>query len=138
MINKLTQKVDDLDLALGGHDWTSEMLNINNTMLCKSGTDFREFSKIKVRTNWDPTTINEESHDSVINFKKRLIMSRSNIEVTKEYEQNIEMKDIISGYWEELNKKYNQIVWMTGVDLDASYSKVRWKESNILILLQMS
>ena len=131
MINKLTQKVDDLDLVLGGHDWCSELVNINDTMICKSGTDFREFSIIKVRTNCDPATLENECHDSVINFKKKLIMSKTKVEITKEFEPNIEMRDIISGYCEELSKKYNQIAWITGVDLDGRYSSVRWKESNI-------
>lgn len=78
-------------------------------MICKSGTDFREFSIIKVRTNCDPATLENECHESVINFKKKLIMSKTKVEITKEFEPNIEMKDIISGYCEELSKKYNQI-----------------------------
>lgn len=72
---KLTQKVDDLDLVLGGHDHCTACVNINDTMLCKSGTDFREFSIIKIRTNCSEEALNNESHDSVINFKKRLIMT---------------------------------------------------------------
>ena len=48
---RLADKVEDLDIILGGHDHMSTVVNINDTLICKSGTDFREFSIIKVRMN---------------------------------------------------------------------------------------
>jgi len=48
---KLTQKVKDLDIVLGGHDHCSDTVHINNALLCKSGSDFREFSIISVDLN---------------------------------------------------------------------------------------
>jgi 5'-nucleotidase len=49
--NNLADKVPELDLILGGHDHVDEEWNINDVFLLKSGTDFRQFSIIKIRMN---------------------------------------------------------------------------------------
>jgi len=46
----LADKVVDLDMILGGHDHFEADFNLHNIFLLKSGTDFRQFSLIKVRS----------------------------------------------------------------------------------------
>lgn len=45
---KLAENCDEIDLILGGHDHVYEVLEVNNKKVVKSGTDFRQFSKITV------------------------------------------------------------------------------------------
>ncbi|KAH9632644.1 hypothetical protein HF086_008471 [Spodoptera exigua] len=45
---KLAEGCNDIDLILGGHDHVYEVLHINNKYVVKSGTDFRQFSKISI------------------------------------------------------------------------------------------
>jgi len=42
----LAEKVPDIDLILGGHDHVFDVKKINGINVIKSGTDFRQFSKI--------------------------------------------------------------------------------------------
>lgn len=45
---KLAKNCDDIDIILGGHDHVFEIKQVNGRYIVKSGTDFRQFSKITV------------------------------------------------------------------------------------------
>lgn len=45
---KLAENCEDIDLILGGHDHVYEVQQVNGRYVVKSGTDFRQFSKITV------------------------------------------------------------------------------------------
>lgn len=45
---KLAEHCDEIDLILGGHDHVFEVIQINGKYIIKSGTDFKQFSKITV------------------------------------------------------------------------------------------
>lgn len=47
----LADKVDDLDIILGGHDHDDEEHYLHDIYILKSGTDFREFSLLNVTLN---------------------------------------------------------------------------------------
>eukprot|EP00343_Euplotes_focardii_P012217 CAMPEP_0205834460 /NCGR_PEP_ID=MMETSP0206-20130828/50775_1 /ASSEMBLY_ACC=CAM_ASM_000279 /TAXON_ID=36767 /ORGANISM="Euplotes focardii, Strain TN1" /LENGTH=396 /DNA_ID=CAMNT_0053141477 /DNA_START=173 /DNA_END=1364 /DNA_ORIENTATION=- len=131
---KLCDKVEDLDIVLGGHDHMSCVLNINDTLLCKSLTDFREFSLIKVRMNCSKESLLSECHNSVINqinHKKQLIMSVDKTSITSEFEPDEDLQKIVDGFWEELNVKMDRPAGYAGVELDARFDQIRCKETNI-------
>lgn len=48
---RLADSVPEIDLILGGHDHDYDVIKRPNSYIIKSGTDFREFSKIKLRIN---------------------------------------------------------------------------------------
>ena len=48
---KLADSVPEIDLILGGHDHEYEIIKRPNCDIVKSGTDFREFSKISLKLN---------------------------------------------------------------------------------------
>mmetsp|Transcript_18657 Transcript_18657/g.18328 ORF Transcript_18657/g.18328 Transcript_18657/m.18328 type:complete len:389 (-) Transcript_18657:38-1204(-) len=128
---KLASKVPDLDIILGGHDHMSANININDIMLCKSGTDFREFSMIKVRMNCSEETLNSETHEDVINHKKKIIMSCEKTIITSEFEPEETLQAVADGFWEELNEKMDRPAGVTGVELDARFAEIRCRETNI-------
>lgn len=45
---KLAEQCDEIDLILGGHDHVYEIKEVNGKYIIKSGTDFKQFSKITV------------------------------------------------------------------------------------------
>lgn len=45
---KLGQKFPEIDLILGGHDHLILHEKVNNSVLIKSGTNFKNFSKIEI------------------------------------------------------------------------------------------
>lgn len=45
---KLAEQCTDIDLILGGHDHVYEIKVVNGKHIIKSGTDFRQFSKVMV------------------------------------------------------------------------------------------
>lgn len=127
----LAQRVPDLDLILGGHDHFDREMNICDVFLLKSGTDFRQFSLVKVRLDCCPKTIKEEDDALVLNYKKSRIITREKVEVTKEFEPHKEMEEIVKFYWKDLEKQMEKISGYTGVDLDARFDKIRTQETNI-------
>ena len=60
---KLAENSEDIDLILGGHDQVYEIKEVNGKYVIKSGTDFRQFSKITVnfdKPNGTPEVTIEE------------------------------------------------------------------------------
>jgi 5'-nucleotidase len=48
---KLAENVKGIDLILGGHDHLIVQEKINDSVIIKSGTNFRNFSIIEIRKN---------------------------------------------------------------------------------------
>lgn len=63
---RLADKVPELDMILGGHDHSTACLNINDTIICKSGSDFRELSNIDIILTQDPDILEQHS-DAIVN-----------------------------------------------------------------------
>lgn len=63
--SKLVQKVDGIDIVLGGHDHLIRHEKINDTVIVKSGTNFRHFSVLKIfktPQNLDDFTIQNKKY----------------------------------------------------------------------------
>lgn len=87
----LAENCDEIDLILGGHDHVYEHKLINGKYLIKSGTDFRQFSKI------------------VINFEKakngvRPEVSIEEVNVTAQYQED----PVLSEKLEKYTSKYSE------------------------------
>lgn len=78
---KLAENVDEIDLILGGHDHNYDVQVINGRHIIKSGTDFRELSKV---------TVNLDEPNNPVDVKR--------IEITKEIEEDTVMKEIVDSY----------------------------------------
>lgn len=82
---KLAEQCNDIDLILGGHDHVYEVSQVNNKYIVKSGTDFRQFSKITIQ--FDPLPDNGRAQ---INIEE--------IQVTSEYEEDSKLKEKLEKY----------------------------------------
>ena len=127
----LADKVQDLDLILGGHDHDDEEHNLHDIYILKSGTDFREFSLINITLNWSDELLDNSTDAKVVNVDKRHIINRIKVDITKEFDPNPEMDTIIKEYWREISIELERYAGIWGVDLDAKFSSIRCKETNI-------
>ncbi|GIY98572.1 trifunctional nucleotide phosphoesterase protein YfkN [Caerostris extrusa] len=105
---RLAENVDEIDLILGGHD------HVNGKFIIKSGTDFREFSKVTLDFNMKPVHIDIEK-----------------IEVTSKFAEDKELKEQLSVYNDIVAGKMDEVLGHFTLDLDARFSSIRTQETNI-------
>jgi len=127
----LAEKVPDLDMILGGHDHFDDEININDVYILKSGTDFREFSIVKVELDCSKSMLNNEEEATVIDHDKRHMISREKVEITREFEPDQEMKEVVDHFWKDLKVQLQKIAGYTGVNMDATFATIRTQEAAI-------
>ncbi|XP_050442414.1 mannosylglucosyl-3-phosphoglycerate phosphatase isoform X2 [Adelges cooleyi] len=111
---KLAENVSEIDLILGGHDHAYDVQKINDRFIVKSGTDFREFSKI---------TINLEGSNDAVEIQR--------IEVTKDIKEDVVMKEILDSYLGVMEGKMGEVLGTFHVELDGRFSQIRTSETNL-------
>lgn len=79
---RLAKDCVGIDLILGGHDHHYEVMEVNGIKIVKSGTDFRELSKITV-------TFTEDNNFDI---------DVERIEITREVPEDPELKRVVDGY----------------------------------------
>lgn len=92
---KLAENCEDIDLILGGHDHVFEILHVNGRYIVKSGTDFRQFSKITVSFD----KLNNGTPD----------VSIEEVNVTSAHPEDPILKQELSKYTSKSNEK--QTLW---------------------------
>ena len=152
---KLAASVPDIHLILGGHDHSpqADFVPPHGTLLLKSGTDFREFSVLKMSKNEaspgttagarvectglvEPTT---NSTDSEIDFcsaaRSDVVVSWKRVYVTSEMEEDEVVADIVDHYHEKMGEEILSPLGWTLTDLDARFDHVRNSETSLGNLL---
>ncbi|KAH7324932.1 5'-nucleotidase [Stachybotrys elegans] len=116
--NKLAEQTGGIiDIILGGHDHHYSHSFINGTHVLRSGTDFKQLSYIEARRKTD------DASKWDIDIWRRDITSE-----VPEHEPSVELvKKLTSKLQQSLSKP----VGWTAMPLDARFSTVRMKESNI-------
>uniref|UniRef100_A0A8D8ZQ47 Trifunctional nucleotide phosphoesterase protein YfkN n=2 Tax=Cacopsylla melanoneura TaxID=428564 RepID=A0A8D8ZQ47_9HEMI len=112
---RLAEEVDEIDLILGGHDHVYEVTYINNKYIIKSGTDFRQFSKISV------------------DFSKpgRPDVRIEEINVTSQYEPDMSTIEALQPYSSIMEGKLDEELGHFAVELDARFAVIRTHETNM-------
>ncbi|KIV77353.1 hypothetical protein PV11_09153 [Exophiala sideris] len=116
--NKLAEKIPEglVDLVLGGHDHYYSHTLINETHVLRSGTDFKQLSYIEARRR--PTPGSWDFH----------IVRR---DITSEIAEDAEMLEVTDDVTESLKSKLEKPLGYTAAPLDARFTTVRLKESNL-------
>lgn len=116
--NKLAEKTDGiLDIILGGHDHYYSHNFIKGTHVLRSGSDFKQLSYIEA---WK-----KEDGSSGWDFD---ITRR---DVTSEIEEHPPSVKLVKDLTSKLQQSLSKPVGWTAMPLDARFSTVRMKESNI-------
>ncbi|XP_054165032.1 trifunctional nucleotide phosphoesterase protein YfkN-like [Oppia nitens] len=112
---RLAENVDEIDLILGGHDHDYEVKLVNGKYIIKSGTDFRQFSRIDI-------TFKGQSFDISI---KEINVNSYDFEEEKSLKAELEKySDIIEG-------KMDSVLGHISCDLDGRFASIRTKETNL-------
>lgn len=116
--NKLAEKTggDLIDIILGGHDHYYAHSLINGTHVLRSGTDFKQLSHIEA---W------RKSSGNGWDFK---ITRRDVVSTIPKDEEAVK---VVEGLTNKLNEKLDKPIGYTAAPLDARFTTVRTKESNI-------
>jgi 2',3'-cyclic-nucleotide 2'-phosphodiesterase (5'-nucleotidase family) len=117
--NKLAEKLPPgtVDMVLGGHDHFYGHSVINGTHVLRSGTDFKQLSYIEARRRKDDTT----GWD--FNIIRR--------DVVSSLAQEPEAAKMVEKLTSALKAKLDKPVGYTAAPLDARFTTVRLKESNL-------
>lgn len=113
----LAKNATGIDLILGGHDHVYEITELNGIKIIKSGTDFRQFSKITIqreRTASGHLQIDVERYD-----------------VTSEYAEDTELRDQLATYSNMIDLKMTEVLGTFSVELDGRFSSIRTQETNL-------
>ncbi|XP_013098225.1 trifunctional nucleotide phosphoesterase protein YfkN isoform X2 [Stomoxys calcitrans] len=113
----LAQHCSGIDLILGGHDHVYEIKEVNGIKIIKSGTDFRQFSKITIQKERDE------------NGKIKIDIEA--IDVTAKYAENEELKTELAKYSEVIEAKMTEVLGNFSVELDGRFSAIRTQETNL-------
>lgn len=116
-----------IDILLGGHDHHYEDTVLNNIRILNSGTDFSDFSVIRVQGREE-----EARGDSsvVLTHPLKTACRRVAVDPTAS-EEDPEIVDALKDIKEMIAANMDKIIGTTKVDLDARFSEIRTKETNI-------
>lgn len=116
--NKLAEQTDGLiDIILGGHDHYYSHSFIKGTHVLRSGTDFKQLSYIEARRKTDGS--------------KRWDFDIWRRDITSEVPEHEETAKLVGELTSKLQKSLSRPIGWTAMPLDARFSTVRIKESNL-------
>lgn len=114
---ELAKNCPSIDLILGGHDHVFEVATVNGIKIIKSGSDFRQFSKVFI----------DNQRDS----NGHLQVFVEEVNVTAEYEEDKELKAELSVFSSKIEESMGLVLGSFCVDLDGRFSEIRTKETNL-------
>ena len=134
---RLAREAPELDLILGGHDHHYEVKVVEgtNTLLCKSGTDFRDMTKVRIKFGkaGKPPSSWQGSKELVppLPGARPSVLSHEHLEITSDIMEDAEVKAIVSKYQEIVGESMERVIGETAVPLDAQFRHIRTRETNI-------
>lgn len=114
---ELAKQCPSIDLILGGHDHVFEVQTVNSIKIIKSGSDFRQFSKIFI--------------DSQRDANNKIKVDVEQVNVTAEYEEDPVLKAELSQYSSKIEESMGLVLGNFCVELDGRFSLIRTSETNL-------
>ncbi|CAG0894512.1 unnamed protein product [Darwinula stevensoni] len=111
---RLLELAPSVDLVLGGHDHEPVIQELDGRYLVKSGTDFRNLSKITIRFDAFPFTMDVQT-----------------IEVTTAFPEDPDLQDALSKFIKMMDGKMDEVLGEVVSDLEGRFSYVRTQETNL-------
>ncbi|CAG5129813.1 unnamed protein product [Candidula unifasciata] len=112
---KLAEDVDGIDLILGGHDHDYEIIQVKDKYVIKSGTDFRNMSKLTLTKN------ENQSWDVAI----------ERVDLTSSIPEDEQMKKLVSEKLASVDEKMDTYLGHMNVEMDGRFSSIRTQETNL-------
>ncbi|KAL1115309.1 hypothetical protein AAG570_007340 [Ranatra chinensis] len=112
---RLAENCPEIDLVLGGHDHVYEVRQFDGRYVIKSGTDFRQLSKITLKFNSGPNVeVNVEE-----------------INVTSDVEEDPVLVRQLEKYLAMMEGKKEEVLGEFAVELDGRFESIRRQETNL-------
>lgn len=132
---RLADSVPEIDLILGGHDHDYEIIQRSNSCIIKSGTDFREFSRITLKINPDyrkVKTLACDSNQEQSNGKVKPFVGLD-IEQIKciGFKEDESLKKKLDKFVTSIDEKMGKILGRFNCPLDGRFSSIRKYETNL-------
>ncbi|XP_072461140.1 mannosylglucosyl-3-phosphoglycerate phosphatase-like [Notamacropus eugenii] len=111
---RLAQKAQGVDLILGGHDHEYGIKKVNNTWIVKSGSDFKNLTKINIRR-----------------FGASFQYIFEKLDILNHLEEDPHIKAIVKDYTQNLQYMLKEVLCPIDMELDGRAITVRRSESNL-------
>lgn len=112
---KLAENVSEIDLILGGHDHDYNVEKVNGKYIIKSGTDFRQFSKI----------------DVTLSPGGGVQVQIQAVDVTAKFEEDAALAAQLEQYNSVIEGKMENVIAFVECDLDGKFASIRSSETNL-------
>lgn len=122
---RLADSVPEIDLILGGHDHDYEVIKRPNCHIIKSGTDFREFSKIKLKINE-----HYKRDSSPASARPFVELSVEHVRCLS-YEPDEQLKSKLDKFVSTIDEKMGKVLGQFGCELDGRFASIRKFETNL-------
>ncbi|KAG5995876.1 hypothetical protein E4U54_002754 [Claviceps lovelessii] len=123
--NKLAEQTDGLiDIILGGHDHYYSHSLVRGTHVLRSGTDFKQLSYVEARRR-------PQQKDDVDTGPPRWDFDIWRRDVTSEVAEDEKTAELVDSLTSKLAKSLARPIGWTAMPLDARFSTVRTRESNL-------
>lgn len=129
---RLADSVPEIDLILGGHDHDYEVIKRPHSYVIKSGTDFREFSKITLKIN--PEYIkSKQTHVSRGHKSPCKPICDTKIERIEciGYKPDVELERKLQKFVTSIDEKMGKVLGQFNCELDGRFSSIRNYETNL-------
>lgn len=110
----LAERVPGLDIILAGHDHDYGLEIVNDTNIVKSGTDFRNLSKITIKRK-----------------EAQLHVDIEKVDVTSEFDEDLETVEIVKHWQGDIDSKMDEVLGYMNTELEGRFSKIRSQETNL-------
>ncbi|KAG6001086.1 hypothetical protein E4U21_004686 [Claviceps maximensis] len=130
--NKLAEQTDGLiDIILGGHDHYYSHSLIRGTHVLRSGTDFKQLSYIEARRRQRREGDEDEDEADTDPKPQQWDFDIWRRDVTSEVAEDEETAKLVDSLTSKLAKSLARPIGWTAMPLDARFSTVRTRESNL-------
>jgi len=128
----LAQSVPELDFILGGHDHIVFLEKINEIMVLKSGTDFKQlsFTTVELLDEAERALAKDDPAANSYVVKGRFRTHTEFIEITSKFKPNEQLQAHIEKYVQSSAVEMNKVLGYTCVDLETRFKVIRTEESN--------
>ncbi|KAK0061775.1 mannosylglucosyl-3-phosphoglycerate phosphatase [Biomphalaria pfeifferi] len=114
---RLAENVSEIDIILGGHDHDYEIIDVNGRYVIKSGTDFRNMSKLTLTQN------------GCVNNRWSVKIER--VDLDSSIPEDVDIKKIIVKNLESVDEKMDTYLGTMNVEMDGRFSSIRTQETNL-------